>query len=96
MQTELFRIETPDQFDTAVRKAAALLARGEVVAVPTETVYGLAANALDGDAVKRIYEAKGRPGSNPIIVHVDSMAMAKRCCRDWPRSRSSRRRWSCW
>lgn len=51
-------------------EAAAVLRRGELVAVPTETVYGLAANALDTDAVLRIYETKGRPAFNPLIVHV--------------------------
>jgi len=84
MQTEVFRIETPEQFATAVEKAARVLARGELVAVPTETVYGLAANALDTAAVRRIYEVKGRPGENPIIVHVDSLAMAQGWCAFWP------------
>lgn len=57
---------------------------GHVVALPTETVYGLAANALDAKAVARIYEIKGRPAHNPIIVHVASAAMAKRCVAEWP------------
>ncbi len=55
-----------------IDRAAALLAAGELVAIPTETVYGLAANALDGDAVKRIFAAKGRPQDNPLIVHIAS------------------------
>jgi L-threonylcarbamoyladenylate synthase len=55
---------------TDFRKAAALLEAGEVVAVPTETVYGLAANATDTDAVLKIFEAKQRPQFNPLIVHV--------------------------
>lgn len=57
--------------------AAALLRRGELVAIPTETVYGLAGNALDADAVLKIYAAKGRPQFNPLIVHLanaDAMA----------------------
>jgi len=53
-----------------VRKAAEILQSGGLVALPTETVYGLAANALDDAAVKRIYAAKGRPAHNPLIVHV--------------------------
>lgn len=53
-----------------IEKAAAILQDGGLVAMPTETVYGLAANALDGDAVRRIFEAKGRPMDNPLIVHV--------------------------
>ena len=53
-----------------IEKAAAILRRGGLVAMPTETVYGLAADALNGDAVRRIFEAKGRPMDNPLIVHV--------------------------
>ena len=56
-----------------IAKAGRLLAAGEVVAVPTETVYGLAANALDEQAVLRIFEAKGRPQDNPLIVHVSAL-----------------------
>jgi len=55
-----------------------------MVALPTETVYGLAANALDEKAVARIFEIKGRPANNPIIVHVADVDMAKRCARTWP------------
>src|SRR5688572_20900591 len=54
----------------AIAEAARLIADGQVVAVPTETVYGLAADATNGEAVARIYEAKGRPAFNPLIVHV--------------------------
>lgn len=53
--------------------AAEILRRGGVVAIPTETVYGLAANALDTEAVKKIFAAKGRPQDNPLIVHISSM-----------------------
>src|SRR5690606_5975490 len=62
----------------AVDEAAGLLLTGELVAVPTETVYGLAADATQGDAVARIYAAKGRPSFNPLIAHVASMEMAER------------------
>ena len=58
-------------------RAAALLRAGEIVAVPTETVYGLAANALDERAVRKIFEAKGRPFIDPLIVHVADRAMAE-------------------
>jgi L-threonylcarbamoyladenylate synthase len=71
-------------FDATVARAAALLGAGELVALPTETVYGLAANALDAQAVARIFEVKGRPAHNPIIVHVASAVMARRCVADWP------------
>ena len=62
----------------AIADAAALIAKGLTVAVPTETVYGLAADATDGKAVARIYAAKGRPSFNPLIVHVLDVAAAER------------------
>ncbi len=65
---------TPD--DAGLTRAAELLRAGEIVAVPTETVYGLAANALDAVAVRKIFEAKGRPFIDPLIVHVADLAMA--------------------
>lgn len=62
----------------SIADAAALLRAGEVVAVPTETVYGLAADAANSEAVARIYAAKGRPQFNPLIVHVSGLAMGLR------------------
>jgi L-threonylcarbamoyladenylate synthase len=59
------------------------LKAGELVALPTETVYGLAASALNAKAVERIYEVKGRPPHNPVIVHVSSLEMAKGCVTNW-------------
>lgn len=65
-------------FDEAgIAYAAELIRAGQTVAVPTETVYGLAADARDSDAVARIYAAKGRPAFNPLIVHVADLAMAR-------------------
>jgi len=61
-----------------IAEAAALIAAGQCVAVPTETVYGLAADATDGGAVARIYETKGRPSFNPLIVHVLDLAAARK------------------
>jgi L-threonylcarbamoyladenylate synthase len=61
----------------AIAEAARLILAGEVVAMPTETVYGLAADATNGAAVARIYEAKGRPRFNPLIVHVSDLAQAQ-------------------
>jgi len=84
MKTEVLATHTRTLFDAAVKRAVELLRAGEIVALPTETVYGLAANALDASAVSRIYEIKGRPGHNPIIVHVASVEMAKRCVAEWP------------
>lgn len=60
-----------------LKKAAEILASGGLVAVPTETVYGLAADARQGEAVRRIYDAKGRPNFNPLIVHVSDLERAK-------------------
>lgn len=61
----------------AIAEAARLIGEGRPVAIPTETVYGLAADATDGEAVARIYAAKGRPSFNPLIVHVSSLAEAQ-------------------
>ena len=61
--------------EASVNKAAELLQTGEIVAIPTETVYGIAASAFDGAAVKKIFEAKGRPQDNPLIVHIDRLEM---------------------
>jgi L-threonylcarbamoyladenylate synthase len=69
------RIIPADQ--AGIAAAAEAIGRGQPVAVPTETVYGLAGDATSGDAVAAIYAAKGRPSFNPLIVHVDSMAMAE-------------------
>ena len=84
MKTEVLATHTRELFGAAVQRAVELLRAGQVVALPTETVYGLAANALDAKAVARIYEIKGRPAHNPIIVHVASNEMAKRCVSQWP------------
>ncbi|MGD0929712.1 MAG: L-threonylcarbamoyladenylate synthase [Candidatus Korobacteraceae bacterium] len=67
-----------------IEHAAALLRAGELVAFPTETVYGLGANALDAASVARIFEAKGRPASSPIIVHVSNMEMLREVVAEWP------------
>ncbi|WP_321473361.1 L-threonylcarbamoyladenylate synthase [uncultured Paludibaculum sp.] len=69
-----------------LEQAAALIRAGRLVAFPTETVYGLGANALDPVAVRRIFAAKGRPSTSPLIVHVDSPEMARRYCTVWPPS----------
>src|SRR6202161_1926100 len=69
-----------------IKEAGEKLRYGELVAFPTETVYGLGANALDAAAVRKIFELKGRPATSPLIVHVSSMAMARRYLADWPLS----------
>jgi L-threonylcarbamoyladenylate synthase len=84
VRTAILSTHTPELFSAAVLRAAGLLRAGGVVALPTETVYGLAANALDADAVAKIFSIKGRPAHNPVIVHVADLAMAKRCVAAWP------------
>ncbi len=69
-----------------ISRAAALIRAGQLVAIPTETVYGLGANALDPEAIDKIYAAKGRPPSSPLIVHVSSIVMARSLVREWPES----------
>ena len=63
--------------EESILQAAALLQRGELVALPTETVYGIAADARNGEAVRKIFEAKGRPQDNPLIVHICGMEMLR-------------------
>jgi L-threonylcarbamoyladenylate synthase len=65
-------------------RAAEILRRGGLVAFPTETVYGLGANALDREAVLKIYAAKGRPATSPLIVHVASLDMVNDVAAEWP------------
>jgi L-threonylcarbamoyladenylate synthase len=84
MNTEILPAHTPELFQKAVRRTTELLRAGQVVALPTETVYGLAANALDPQAVAKIFEIKGRPSANPVIVHIADLPMAKRCARFFP------------
>ncbi len=68
----------------AIAACADALAAGELVAFPTETVYGLGARADDDRAVARIFQAKGRPADHPLIVHLADAAVASRFCDDWP------------
>lgn len=67
-----------------LKKAAELIKNGEVVGIPTETVYGLAANAYDSKACAKIFEAKGRPQDNPLIIHISSLEMLKNSVREIP------------
>src|SRR5436309_11374689 len=82
METRLLSADDP----AAVAVAAAVLRAGGLVAFPTETVYGLGANALDAAAVGRIFAAKGRPAANPLIVHAPDAGGARRLVADWPES----------
>jgi L-threonylcarbamoyladenylate synthase len=68
---------------SGIAEAVELLRAGEVIAFPTETVYGLGADARRADAVERIYTAKGRPAGNPVIVHVATVDEARQCASAW-------------
>lgn len=74
----------PPETEAALDRAVRLLVAGGLVAIPTETVYGLAARADDPEAVCRIFAAKGRPATNPLIVHVADEAMARSLAAAWP------------
>ncbi|MGE3821775.1 MAG: L-threonylcarbamoyladenylate synthase [Isosphaeraceae bacterium] len=86
--------ERPDP--AAIKEAATILEAGGLVAFPTETVYGLGADATSAGAVGRIFQAKGRPPSNPLIVHVDGADMARSCLADPNVSPEVARLWDRW
>ena len=84
IRTPVLRVD-PDSPDEAIlQKAAAMLHNGALVAFPTETVYGLGADALNPDAVARIFQAKGRPANNPLIVHIGDQSDVERVAAEWP------------
>jgi len=72
-----------------IAAASELILQGKIVAFPTETVYGLGADATNDSAVRRIYKAKGRPSTNPLIMHVSSAAAAQQWCKSWSRQASA-------
>ena len=77
MKTIIERIDTVQLNTDAIKKAGDILKSGGLVAFPTETVYGLGADALNEDAAKKIYAAKGRPSDNPLIVHIADMEIRR-------------------
>lgn len=83
MKTRIFH---PNSEENAICEAADILRRGGLLGIPTETVYGLGADGLNEDAVRRIFEAKGRPQDNPLILHVPEVGWLERYCRDVPPS----------
>lgn len=87
-RTKVFKV-TPDNFSQVLGECAEIIQRGGTVAIPTETVYGLAANALDPIAVNRIFHAKGRPADNPLIVHVVSTEQLEQLVSEIPPKASS-------
>ncbi len=83
MKTRIFH---PNSEENAIGEAADILRRGGLLGIPTETVYGLGADGLNEDAVRRIFEAKGRPQDNPLILHVPEVSWLERYCHDVPAS----------
>ncbi len=79
------RVDPLDPDPVQIAEAASIIRGGGLVAFPTETVYGLGGNALDPDAVRRIYAAKGRPSYNPLIVHCANTEAARSLALEWPR-----------
>ncbi|MBE6960968.1 MAG: threonylcarbamoyl-AMP synthase [Ruminococcaceae bacterium] len=88
MQTKYFDLRDTkrpvNEIESQIADAAAILRRGGLLGLPTETVYGLGANGLDSDAVRKIFEAKGRPQDNPLILHVSGAQWIPRYCVDVP------------
>ncbi|MDD4345308.1 MAG: L-threonylcarbamoyladenylate synthase [Desulfitobacteriaceae bacterium] len=83
METKILRVDRTNPDLTVLAEAAELLKSGELVAFPTETVYGLGANALDAEACSKIFQVKGRPQDNPLIVHVANRAIADTVIKSW-------------
>ena len=79
-----YNTEILDNSEISIAKAAEILKSNEVVGIPTETVYGLAANAFNDQAVKKIFTAKGRPSDNPLIVHISDLVMIKKLVTEIP------------
>jgi L-threonylcarbamoyladenylate synthase len=88
METEVLRVDAGEPDKVAIARAADVIRAGGLVAFPTETVYGLGANALDPDAVSRIFTAKDRPATNPLIVHVTGADAALGLVTQWPNAAS--------
>ena len=84
MKTPVLQVDAVHPDPMIMIRAAGILRQGGLVAFPTETVYGLGANALDDQAVAKIFAAKGRPATNPIIVHVAEVAAARQWTTAWP------------
>ena len=84
METKCYKIDVENMNMTQMQEAGELIAAGELVAFPTETVYGLGGDALHPDAAKKIYEAKGRPSDNPLIIHIAEVSDLKRVAKEVP------------
>ena len=86
MKTEYVDLREGKDIKEGIKKAAEIIKRGGLVAFPTETVYGLGANGLDENAVPKIYEAKGRPSDNPLILHISKLDEIEDIVKEIPKS----------
>lgn len=84
MKTIVYKIDSDNIDSVKMQEAGNLIAAGELVAFPTETVYGLGGDALHPEAAKKIYEAKGRPSDNPLIIHIAEVSDLERVAREVP------------
>lgn len=86
LKTKLYRIPCVEGHEREIQEAAGVVRQGGLLGIPTETVYGLGADALNEDAVRSIYEAKGRPSDNPLIIHVPGADWLERYCCQVPQT----------
>src|SRR5688500_6698932 len=84
MKTRIVKVDAQQPAPAVIEEAAAALREGKLVAFPTETVYGLGAHALDEAAVKRIFDAKERPATDPLIVHIAHVGQVSQCAATFP------------
>ena len=80
------RLDTFNEYESSIERAAEIIRNGGIVAMPTETVYGLAAAADNDEAIEKVFIAKGRPQDNPLIVHISDMEMLKRVASSLPKA----------
>lgn len=85
IDTAIVKVDPERPEGSVIEAAAGIIRRGGLVAFPTETVYGLGADAMNGAAVRRLFDAKGRPADNPLILHIASSEMLSRVAEDIPR-----------
>lgn len=84
MNTKILKVDLNNIDMDSLKEAGQLISEGELVAFPTETVYGLGGDALDAKAAEKIYKAKGRPSDNPLIVHISKFEELEMISKDLP------------
>ncbi|MFW0968257.1 MAG: L-threonylcarbamoyladenylate synthase [Thermacetogeniaceae bacterium] len=86
LKTQYLKVDPESPEPELIKKAAEVINKGGLVAFPTETVYGLGADGLNSEAVNKIFQVKGRPRKNPLILHVSSLEQAKSLSSSWPQA----------